>query len=88
MEVINDSPGALAVAATLADRHPLVVYIVEDQFQVVEQGDSGGNVLFATERAHILGDFMRAWKYAHINAGEDNIAAYEGVANSQSRMGV
>ena len=68
MEITNDILTAAQKGRDCADAHPLVVYIEADAFVVVEKNDGRGNVLFATEKPHVLQGFMASWKQSYIDA--------------------
>ena len=71
MEITNDILTAAQIGDRVAEAHPLVVHIEAGAFVVVEKNDGRGNVLFATEKAHILQAFMASWRQSYINEYDD-----------------
>ena len=67
MELTNDILTAAKQGAACAEAHPLVVHIEADAFVVVEKNDGRGNILFATEKPHILQAFMASWKHTYLD---------------------
>ena len=66
------------------EHHPLTLYIEQGEFLVC----NGRETLFQTESGAALAAFIKGWRKVYLDEGENDLGAFEGVANSQTRMGI